>query len=74
MCEHCNDTGSLSKELWGDLDCVHCWAAVERTALNGWLRERQRADGMGRIDYIDAWTIYQHGKAAGAVEVARTGV
>ena len=31
-CTHCNDTGSLSKDLHGDLDCAYCDIAVERVA------------------------------------------
>jgi hypothetical protein len=65
-CTHCNDTGSLTKELWGDLNCAYCSSAVERAALGDWLKQRQRADDIGHVDYIDAWTIYQHGKAAAA--------
>jgi hypothetical protein len=61
MCTHCNDTGSLSKALWGDLDCAHCGAATERAALNIWARRETP-----EVDLIDAWVLYQHGKAAAA--------
>lgn len=60
-CAHCNDTGSLSKSLHGYLDCAHCGVAEERVAVNIW------ADCAGLdVSLVDAWLLYQHGKAAGA--------
>lgn len=32
-CKHCHDTGSLSKNIAGDLDCTHCDAPANRIAL-----------------------------------------
>lgn len=32
-CSHCHDTGSLSKVLWGALDCTSCTAPAERLAF-----------------------------------------
>lgn len=60
-CTHCNDTGSLSKNLHGYLDCTHCDTAEERVAVNIWA---DRAAPY--VDQVDAWLIYQHGKAAAA--------
>lgn len=57
-CSQCNDTGSLSKNLWGDLDCPHCDIADERVAVEKWVRQHTCADT------VDAWLIYQRGKAA----------
>lgn len=61
-CTHCNDTGSLSKDLDGYLDCGHCTVAQERDALERWvLRNAKHCD-----DFSAAWLIFQHGKAAQA--------
>lgn len=67
-CVHCNDTGSLSKNVTGYLDCPYCDAAEERMRVEAWARRAAPGAGL-----IDVWTIYQHGKAAGATEVARSG-
>ena len=67
-CEFCNDTGSLSKSITGFLDCSHCGSAEERMRVEAWARRAAPGAGL-----IDVWTIYQFGKEAGAVEVARTG-
>lgn len=56
-CIHCNDTGSLSKDPHGYLDCARCDAAQERAALEGWVRAEAP-----NCDLIDAWLIYKHGK------------
>jgi hypothetical protein len=56
-CAHCNDTGSLTKLLWGSLDCVYCNAAIERATLNEW-GEKVTPN----VDEIDLWLIYLHGK------------
>ena len=62
MCEHCNDTGSLSKDIDGFLDCPHCDVAIERAGLEQWARrELAAASGLAAM-----WLIYQHGKAAQA--------
>ncbi len=58
-CPHCNDTGSLSKDLYGFFDCAHCTAAEERTALEAWAKANSV-----ECYSADLWLIYQHGKAA----------
>jgi hypothetical protein len=61
-CAHCADTGSLSKDLHGLLDCGHCSVATERSALAARAREWVREN-----DPIEClWLAYQQGKAAGA--------
>lgn len=65
-CEKCNGTGSLSKQLWGYLDCPHCGTAEERTDAVIWA-QCVTPD----VDPIDAWLIYQHGKTAAAQSKAR---
>lgn len=60
-CVHCNDTGSLSKNLHGYLDCPFCGTAEERVAVNIWVD-----CSAPNADLVDAWLIYQHGKAAAA--------
>jgi hypothetical protein len=60
-CRHCNDTGSLSKDVIGYLDCPHCGAAEERANLEVWARRNAPSAGI-----VDLWTIYQHGKQAAA--------
>ena len=60
-CVHCNDTGSLSKEWDGYLDCAHCDTAEERAALDVWA-----AQHAPDCPSWDLWPIYQHGKAAAA--------
>lgn len=61
-CKHCNDTGSLSKDLDGYLDCAHCDVAEERAALEAWVIKNAR----NCDDMTAAWLIHQHGKAAAA--------
>jgi hypothetical protein len=59
MCTHCNDTGSLSKDLNGFLDCAYCDVAAERVALSQW------AELTGvEVSISDLWLIYQRGKHA----------
>lgn len=59
QCTHCNDTGSLSKDIEGQMDCVYCDVAGERAGLEIWaLRNGIRAG------IADLWLIYQHGKDA----------
>lgn len=59
-CAACADTGSLSKNLHGFLDCPHCSAAAERAALvqsaREWVREND--------PIVCLWLAYQQGKAA----------
>lgn|GEM_PF-4881333 len=66
-CSACDDTGSLSKNITGFLDCP-CGVADERMRVEAWARRNAPSAGL-----IDLWLIYQHGKQAGATEVARTG-
>lgn len=61
-CDHCNDTGSLSKKVTGYLDCPHCGVAEERVALEAWAARTFLLYG----SESDRWLIYQHGKAAAA--------
>lgn len=55
-CTHCDDTGSLSKNLEGDLDCVYCGAALERVGLNAWCRNNIPR---GTSQAGAAWLIYR---------------
>lgn len=68
-CEHCNGTGSLSKSLEGYLDCGYCDVAEERRDLEAWAHHKVAQHGAAAA----MWLAYQHGRSAGAVEVARTG-
>jgi hypothetical protein len=56
ICIHCNDTGSLSKSLEGDLDCVHCDVAVERVTLETWVKQSKLTG------YSLYWMLYLIGK------------
>lgn len=56
ICETCHDTGSLSRDLHGDLDCPHCDVASQRAQLDDWLR-----DNAPNAHPVDAWLIYQRG-------------
>jgi hypothetical protein len=56
-CPHCNDTGSLSKDIGGHLDCSYCLAAQQRTALEAWYRAVRN-----QYDVIDLlWLAFQRG-------------
>jgi hypothetical protein len=60
-CAKCDDTGSLSKDLHGYLDCPFCEVADERTALDDWASfATQHAPNAS----VERWLIYQHGKTA----------
>jgi ferredoxin-like protein FixX len=61
-CSHCNDTGSLSKDLDGFLDCTHCDVATERAKLEAWAFELMAKHGATGA----MWLVFQHGKAATA--------
>jgi hypothetical protein len=61
-CAHCNDTGSLSKELHGILDCGHCDVATERTVFANWAREVVREND----PIVCLWLAHQRGRAAAA--------
>lgn len=54
-CQRCNGTGSLSRDLHADLDCIHCEVAVERARFNIWVQKN--------VPYaclVDAWVIRQY--------------
>jgi hypothetical protein len=64
-CEKCHDTGSLSKDIEGQTDCVYCTVAGERAGLEIWaLRHGLRAG------IADLWLIYQHGRNRGLDDAA----
>lgn len=60
-CQHCNDTGSLSRDLHGYLDCTHCDVAAERVMVEHWASAHAP-----NCDPVDAWLIHQHGVQMGA--------
>lgn len=60
-CPKCYDTGSLSREFDGVLDCVSCGIADERAALDLWAR---RALKDAPSASTERWMIYQRGKQA----------
>lgn len=57
-CEKCHDTGSISKHMAGNLDCVSCDAATERVAMVEFL---DKLPAMG--DYDAAWLVHQRALA-----------
>lgn len=59
-CTHCNDTGSLSKDLHGSLDCPACLVATERAQLEQWAVR----SGIRCNDIASLYLIYRHGKQA----------
>lgn len=61
-CEKCSDTGSLSKDLDGHLDCGYCAVAQERAALDTWAAKHL----VHVTASAERWELYQHGKAAAA--------
>lgn len=64
-CNHCDGTGSLSKDVFKDLDCPHCDVALERVQLEGWL------DHQGiQISAPEAWLIFSSGKVAALEQAA----
>jgi len=60
-CDRCDDTGSLSKDPEGYLDCPHCEVADERAELERWASKELKKSAGARTW---VWTIYQHGKTA----------
>lgn len=57
-CSNCADTGSLSKDVGGHLDCPHCVAAQQRAALEAWHRTVRN-----QYDPIDLlWLAFQRGQ------------
>ena len=68
-CSKCNDTGSLSRNVYdGTLDCTYCEVATERAAFNKWLASQHGP--WWDVPEATAWLIYQRGKAAVADELA----
>ena len=59
-CNHCDDTGSLSKDLHGYLDCPHCLVATERAELEQWALK----NGIRCNDIAALWLVYMRGKEA----------
>jgi hypothetical protein len=59
MCEHCNDTGSRSKDIGGQLDCVHCQAAQQRVELEAWYKAVKNQ--YITVDLL--WLAFQRGQA-----------
>lgn len=59
-CPCCADTGSLSKDLHGLLDCGRCNVATERAALATRAREWVRQND----PVVCLWLAYQQGKDA----------
>lgn len=60
-CEHCDDTGSLSRQIEGLHDCTYCDVAETRVFLDAWCRTYIPR---GASKSTAAWLIYQHGKAS----------
>lgn len=59
-CEECQDTGSLSKTLWGALDCTHCPALAKRMILMDMM-----ASHPAYFTHDEAlWFGYMHGQQA----------
>ena len=58
-CKFCDDTGSLSKDLYGSLDCAHCQVAEQRARLNVMMR---RLDLTGEVR---DWAIFKAGIEVG---------
>lgn len=57
-CFECHDTGSLSKDVGGHLDCPHCLAAQQRTELEAWFHSVRN-----RHDVLDLlWLAFQRGQ------------
>ncbi len=63
MCTHCENTGSLSKDLDGYLDCTHCEVASTRALIEA------KAAKWAKTFSLDAmlWLAFQQGKEAAEV-------
>lgn len=59
-CSACNDTGSLSKDVDGMLDCPHCDVARERVRLNVWDFKFMAKHPMESA----LWLAFQRGRAS----------
>lgn len=57
-CKKCQDTGSLSQNLAGSLDCISCDVATDRVAMGEFL---DKLPFMG--DYDAAWLVHQRALA-----------
>jgi hypothetical protein len=63
-CDHCADTGSLSKNVTGYLDCPHCLAAQQRTELEAWFHSVRN-----QYDVLDLlWLAFQRGQREAITE------
>lgn len=61
-CQFCDDTGSLSKDVGGFLDCPHCIAATQRTELEVWFHTVRN-----QYDVLDLlWLAFQRGQGEAA--------
>lgn len=67
ICQHCNNTGSLSKDIDGHLDCGHCDTARERADLNAWAAAHLKHVSSASAE---RWALYLYGQAAAAARGA----
>lgn len=51
-CIHCSDTGSLSKQVTGDIDCIYCDAPYERGDLETWYKTVAKPQQLGELDLL----------------------
>lgn len=51
-CTHCSDTGSLSKDVGGFLDCPHCPAAGDRLLLEHWYKTLAKPQQLDLMDVL----------------------
>lgn len=59
-CDHCHDTGSLSKDIDGCPDCAACDVALQRVALENWALQEKLECSVSAL-----WLIYLKGVADG---------
>lgn len=65
VCEHCHDTGSLDKTLWGDLDCTSCKAPAESMRIRKYISDRTENFDEESL----AWFCYLQGRQSRALEL-----
>jgi len=65
LCTVCLDTGSKSQDLYSELDCTACNAAIERVALMRSLKGKEDSRNVCAL----TWRAYQLGKAAAAAKL-----
>lgn len=51
-CECCSDTGSMSKDVGGFLDCPYCDAAYERGDLETWYKTVAKPQNLVLLDVL----------------------